>query len=120
MARFGDNAAIHDSRIQDSIDFALCHLGGESGSLDCPSYDSLTDTQEVALDCLTYALLGCLPLCSLVFALTSSDLERVVECWKRVVRPSETSKMDLSASGGRKKGESQRMPSAAEEFPQNP
>ena len=119
LARFGDSVAIQDSRIQDSIDFALCHLGGESGSLDCPSHDNLSDTKEVALDCLTYALLGCLPVCSLAFALTSSDLERVVECWKRVVRPSETSKIDLSASGVTKKGESQRMPSAAEELSRN-
>ena len=119
LARFGESAAIYDSRIQDSIDFALCHLGGESGSLDCPSHDSLTDTKGLALDCLSYFLLGCLPVSSLVFALTSSDLERVVECWKRVVKPSETSKMDLSASGGTKNGDSQRMPSAAEELPRN-
>ena len=119
LAQFGENAAIQDSRIQDSIDFALCHLGGESGSLDCPSHDSLTDTKGLALDCLSSLLLGCMPVSSLVFALTSSDLERVVECWKRVVKPSETSKMDLSASGGTKNGDSQRMPSAAEELPRN-
>ena len=119
MARFGESIGIHDSHIQGVIDFALCHLGGESGSLDCPSHDGLSDTKGVALDCLSYFLLGCLPVSSLVFALTSSDLERVVVCWKRVVRPSETSRMDLSASGGTKKGESQRMSSAAEELPQN-
>ena len=119
LARFGEIAAIYDSRIQDSIDFALCHLGGESGSLDCPSHDSLTDTKGLALDCLSSLLLGCMPVSSLVFALTSSDLERVVECWKQVVKPSETSEMNLSASGGTKKGDSQRMPSAAEELSQN-
>ena len=119
LARYGENAAIYDSRIRDSIDFALCHLGGESGSLDCPSHDSLTDTDSLALDCLSYLLLGCMPVSSLVFALTSSDLERVVECWKRVVRPSEASKMNLSASGATKKGDSQRMPSAAEELSRN-
>ena len=119
LARYGENAAIYDSRIQDSIDFALCHLGGESGSLDCPSHDGLSDTKGVALDCLSYFLLGFLPVSSLVFALTSSDLERVVECWKRVVRPSEASKMDLSASGGTKMGDFQRMPSAAEELSRN-
>ena len=119
LARFGESAAIYDSRIQDSIDFALCHLGGESESLDCPSHDSLTDTKDLVLDCLSSLLLGCMPVSSLVFALTSSDLERLVECWKRVIRPSETSKMDLSAFGGRKKGGSQRMPSAAEELHEN-
>ena len=119
LARFGESAAIYDSRIQDSIDFALCHLGGESGSLDCPSQDSLTDTKGLALDCLSYLLFGCLPVSSLVFALTSSDLERVFKCSKRVVRPSKTSKMDLSASGGTKKGDFQRMPSAAKELSRN-
>ena len=120
LARFGESTAIQDKHIQAIIDFALCHLGGESGSLNCPSHDSLTDTTNVALNCLSYFLLGCLPVSSLVFALTSSDLERVVACWKRVVRPSEAiSKMELTASGVSKKGDSQSVPSVSEKLPQN-
>ena len=120
LVRFGENAAIQDSHIQDSIDFVLCHLGGESGSLDRASHTSYQTLKAfLKTACHTFCLGACLYISSLAFALTSSDLERVAECWKRVVRPSETSKMDLSASGGTKKGESQRMPPAAEELPQN-
>ena len=121
LARFGESTAVQDKHIQDVIDFALCHLGGESGAVNCPSHDSLTDTRGVALNCLAYFLLGLLPISSLIFALTSSDLERLVKCWKRVVKPSEaTSKTDLSASGGAKKDDSQRMPSVSEELSQKP
>ena len=119
MVRFGENAAIPDSRIQNSIDFVLCHLGGRVRVIGPYITYILSDTKGLPQDCLSYFLLGCLPVSSLAFALTSSDLERVVECWKRVVRPSKTSKMDLSASGGTKRGESQRMPPAAEELPRN-
>ena len=119
LARYGESTGYHGDYIQRVIDFGLCHLVGESESLDCPPHDSISDTKGFALNCLSFFLLGCLPICSLVFAFTSSDIERVVLCWKRVVRQSETSKVYLSASGGSKKGDSQRMPSLSEEAPKN-
>ena len=119
LAQFGESAGIHDSHIQGVIDFAVCHLGGESGSLDCPSHDSISDTKGVALDCLSYFLLGCLPVSSLIFAFTSSDLEQVVVCCKRVVRQSEASQMLQSASVRSKKADSQRVPSVLEDLPRN-
>ena len=100
LTRFGESTGSYGDLIQNVINFALCHLGGESGSLDCPSHDSLSDTKGVALDCLSYFLFGCLPVSSLIFAFTSSDLERVVVCWKRLATLSGSSKMNLSASGG--------------------
>lgn len=97
-------------------EFGLCHLAGESASLDCPPHDSKTDTEDVAFNCLSYFLLGCLPIFSFIFAFTSSNFEWVVVCCKRVVRPSITLKMYLSASCGSRKADSdsQRMPLVSE------
>ena len=117
LTRFSESTGSHGDRIQSIIDFALCHLGGESGSLDCPSHDSISDSKGVALTSLSYFLVGCLPVSSLVFAFTSSDLERVIVCCKRVARPSERSEVALSTFSGSKKDDSQRMPSVAEELP---
>ena len=117
LTRFGESTGSHGDHIQKIIDFALCHLAGDSSN--CSSHDSITDTKSAALTSLSYFLVGCLPVSSLVFAFTSSDLEQVMLCWKRVVRPSETSKVYLSASGGSKKGDSQRIPSVSEELSMN-
>ena len=119
LAQYGESIGSHGDLIQRVIDFAVCHLAGESASLKCPSHDSIADTKGVALSSLSYFLLGCLPVSSLIFAFTSSDLEQVVVCCKRVVGRSETSKMYLSASGGSRKADSQRMPSVSEELPKN-
>ena len=119
LARYSETIGSQGDYIQRVIDFGSCHLAGVSASLNCPSHDSITDTKGVALNCLSYFLLGCLPISNLIFAFTSSDLERVVVCCKRVVRRSEASKKHLSASGGSRKTDSQRMPSVSEEIPKN-
>ena len=116
LAWFGESTGSHGDYIQRVIEFGLCHLGGESQSLQCPSHASISGTKRVVLNCLAFFLLGCLPICSLVFAFTSSDLERVLVCCKRVARTSKTSKAYLSTSSGPKKGDSQRIPPVSEEL----
>ena len=116
LAQFGESTGSHGDYIQRVIDYGLCHLGGESESLECPSHASISDTKGVALNCLSFFLFGLLPICSLVFAFTSSDLERVLVCCKRVARTSKTSKAYLSTSSGPKKGDSQRIPPVSEEL----
>ena len=112
LTRFGESTGYYGDHIQRVTHFALCHLGGEPGSSDCPSQDSLMHTKEVALTSLSYFLFGCLPVSSLIFAFTSSDLERVAVCCKRVVRPSGKTMVYLSASGG-PMGDSQGMQSVS-------
>ena len=108
LAQYGETTGSHGSHIQRVIDFAVCHLAGESAAtVDCPSHDSVSDTKGTVLNCLAYLLLGCLPMSSLIFAFKSSDFNQVAVCCKRVVRVGqpEATKTNLSAPSSTRKTE---------------
>ena len=83
LAQYGETTGSQGNYVQRVIDFAVCHLAGESSAtVDCPSHDNIMDSKVVALNCLSYLMLGCLPISSLIFAFKSSDFNQVAVCCK--------------------------------------
>ena len=75
LVRYGQSLNNQNEQIDLLLSFGLCQLGGNDPS--CPNHDDIVDKVNVVLNCITYFILGLIPLTSMPYAITSSDIEKL-------------------------------------------
>lgn len=94
LVRYGHSLSVHENFIESQLTYGVCHLFGNDPG--CPSHDNVVDKTTIVLNCITFFILGLIPLTSLTYAVKTSDLKKLARCFKPS-RKAETSQMNISS-----------------------
>ena len=80
LAHYGQSISNRGGYVSSLLAFGVCQLNGNDPS--CPNHEDIIDKPGIALNIVTFFLLGLVPLTSLSFAVKSSDIKRLQTCLK--------------------------------------
>ena len=77
LGRYGQSVSTHDTLINSLLSFGVCQLNGNDPS--CPDHEDIVNKTNISLNCITFFILGLIPLTSLSYAVKTSDIKRLFQ-----------------------------------------
>ena len=99
LVQYGQSVSKHDVSIDSLLAFGVCQLNGNDPS--CPKHEHIVGKTGIALNIISFFILGLAPLTSLSYAVKSSDIKKLLKCLRLSRRRGQTTRSYICSDSRR-------------------